>query len=84
MKWIIRFLKKFKQLQSFDALWKSLAVYPGYCALNKDNRRILQWTGKEMRNLVKGILACFAAALRRPSAVARPILANADLCLIDC
>ena len=28
MKWIMRFLKKYWQLQTFDAIWKSLAAYP--------------------------------------------------------
>ena len=81
MKWIIGFLKKFKRLQSFDAIWKSLAVYPGYSAPNKEYSRISQWTGKEMRNLVKVILPCFAASLRRPSAVERPIFAKALTCV---
>jgi len=69
MKWIIGFLKKFRRLQSFNDIWKSLAVYPAYSALNKQYSQISQWTGKEMRNLVKVILLYFAAALLRPSAI---------------
>ncbi|KAG0132972.1 hypothetical protein HOY82DRAFT_483212, partial [Tuber indicum] len=41
-KWVIGFLKKFKPLQSFDAVWKSLAAYPGYSAPNKEYSRISQ------------------------------------------
>ena len=81
MKCIIGFLRKYKRLQIFDALWKSLAVYPGYSALNKEYCRISQCTGKEMRNLVKVILPCFAASLCRPSAVELPIFTQAPTCI---
>ncbi|KAG0132971.1 hypothetical protein HOY82DRAFT_459395, partial [Tuber indicum] len=37
--------------------------------------------GKEMRNLVKVILACFAASLHRPSAAERPIFTQALTCV---
>ncbi|KAG0633391.1 hypothetical protein HOY80DRAFT_896568 [Tuber brumale] len=67
MKWIIRFLKKYKTLQAFDAVWKNLPAYPGYSPPNKEYSRVSQWTGKEMRNLVRGLLPCFAAALCHPS-----------------
>ena len=76
-----RILKKFKRLQSFDAIWKSLAVYPGYSAPNKEYSRISQWNEKEMRNLVKVILPCFAAALCRPSTTERPIFTKALTCV---
>ena len=74
MKRIIRFLKKYKRLQTFEAIWKSLAVDATYSAPNKVYRQIIsQWTGKEIRNVVKAILPCFAISLRRPSAVQCPI-----------
>ena len=73
IKWIIRFLKKYKQLQGLDAIWKSLAAYPGYSAPNKEYSRIFQWTRKEMRNLVKVILPCFVASLCRSNAAEYPI-----------
>ena len=68
-------------MQTFDAIWKSLAVYPAYSAPNKEYSRVSQWTGKEMRNLVKVILPCFAASLRRPSAVERPIFTQSLICV---
>jgi len=68
MQWIIRFLKKYKGLQIF-AIWKSLAVYPGYSASNKEKNQISQWTGKELRNIAKVIRPCFAASLRLPNAM---------------
>ncbi|KAG0633524.1 hypothetical protein HOY80DRAFT_1104646 [Tuber brumale] len=37
MKWIIGFLKKYKRLQAFDAIWKNLPAYPGYSLPNKDH-----------------------------------------------
>ena len=81
MKWLIGFLKKYKRLQTFDAIWKNLSAYPGYSAPNKEYSRISQWTGKEMRNLVKVILPCFAASLSRPSAAERPIFTKALTCV---
>ena len=82
MKRIIRFLKKYKQLQTFNAIWKSLAVYPAYSAMNKVYSRIIsQWTGKEIRNVVKAILPGFAISLRRPSAVQCTILNYALTCV---
>ena len=35
IKWIIGFLKKYKRLQTFDAVCKSLAAYPGYSRQTK-------------------------------------------------
>ena len=77
MKWIVGFLKKYKQLQTFDTIWKSLAAYPSYSALNKEYSRVSQWTGKEMRNLVQVILPCFAASLCHPNAAEPPIFTKA-------
>jgi len=81
MKWVIRFLKRLKLLQSFDAIGKGLEVYPNYSVQNKEYSQISQWTGKDMRNLVKVILLSFAAALHRPSAVERCIFAKALNCI---
>ena len=81
MKYIIRFLKKYKRLQTFDALWKSLAAHPGYSPLNKEYSPISQWTGKDMRNLIKVILPFFAASLCRPNAAERPIFTKALTCV---
>ena len=81
MKWIIGFLKKYKRLQTFDAIWKSLAAYPSYSAPNKEYSRVSQWTAKEMRNLVKVILPCFAASLCHPNAAERPIFTKALTCV---
>ncbi|KAG0640203.1 hypothetical protein HOY80DRAFT_885059 [Tuber brumale] len=67
MKWIIGFHKKYKRLQAFDAVWKNLPAYPGYSPPNKESSRVSQWTGKEMRNLVRVLLPCFATAICRPS-----------------
>ena len=80
-KWIIGFLKKYKRVPTFDTVWKRLAAYPGYFLPNKEYSRIPQWTGKEMRNLVKVILPCFAASLCRTNAAERPIFAKALTCV---
>ena len=81
MKYIVGFLKKYKRLQTFDTIWKSLAAYPSYSALNQEYSRVSQWTGKEMRNLVKVILTCLAASLCHPNAAERPIFTQALTCV---
>ena len=81
MKWIVRFLKKYKRLQPFHAIWKSLAAYPNYSAPNKEYSEVSQWTGKEMRNLVKVILPCFAACLCHPNAAECLIFTKALTCV---
>src|SRR5947209_5206285 len=68
-------------MQTFDAVWKSLPTYPGYSLPNKEYSRVSQWTGKEMRNLVKVLLPCFAATRWHPSAIERPIFIKALTCV---
>ncbi|KAG0640986.1 hypothetical protein HOY80DRAFT_859151, partial [Tuber brumale] len=81
MKWIIGFLKKYKRLQAFDAVGKNLPAYPGYSPPNKEYSRVSQWTGKEMRNLVRVLLPCFTAALRRPSTTEPLVFTKALTCV---
>ncbi|KAG0131553.1 hypothetical protein HOY82DRAFT_485019, partial [Tuber indicum] len=76
MKWVIGFLKKFKQLQSFAA-----QPIPVILRRYKEYSRISQGTGKDKRHLVKVILPCFAASLCRPSATERPIFTHALTCV---
>ena len=81
MKWIIGFTKKYRWLQTFDAVWKGLAAYPGYSPPNKEYSWISQWTSKVKRNLVEVILPSFAESLSRPHAAERPIFAQALTCV---
>ncbi|KAG0635442.1 hypothetical protein HOY80DRAFT_893052, partial [Tuber brumale] len=81
LKWIIGFLTKYKRLQAFDAVWKNLPAYSGYSPPNKEYSRVSQWTGKEMRNLVRVRLPCFATALCRPSTAERLIFTKALTCV---
>ncbi|KAG0633437.1 hypothetical protein HOY80DRAFT_896527, partial [Tuber brumale] len=81
MKWIIGFLKKYKRLQAFDAIWKNLPAYPGYPRPNKEYSRVSQGTGKEMRNLVRVLLPCFATALCHLSTAERLIFTKGLTCI---
>ncbi|KAG0644868.1 hypothetical protein HOY80DRAFT_1068221, partial [Tuber brumale] len=67
--------------QAFDAVWKNLPAYPGYSSPNKEYSRVSQWTGKEMRNLVRVLLPCFAAVLCHPSTAERLIFTKALTCV---
>ena len=49
VKWIEGFLKKHKQPQAFDDIWKVLPSYPGFNVPKKAYREVTLWQGKEMR-----------------------------------
>ena len=66
MKWIEGFLKKQKQQQAFDEIWKALPPYPVFNVPKMAYREVTQWQGKEMQNLGRCIIAVFASALRDP------------------
>ncbi|KAF8457357.1 hypothetical protein BDZ91DRAFT_645596, partial [Kalaharituber pfeilii] len=72
MGWIQEFLTHHNRLVAFDFIWKRLPPYPSFNPPGKAYRSITQWTGKELRNVGKVILASFAAALRRTSDQERP------------
>ncbi|KAG0641166.1 hypothetical protein HOY80DRAFT_863214, partial [Tuber brumale] len=69
------------KLQAFDAAWKNLPAYPGFSPPNKEYSGVSQWTRKEMRNLVRVLLPCFATALCRPSTAERLIFTKALTCV---
>ena len=66
MKWIEGFLKKHKQQQAFDEIWKALPPYAVFNLPKMACREVTQWQGKEMRNLGHCISPVFASALRDP------------------
>ncbi|KAF8415574.1 hypothetical protein BGX38DRAFT_1074797, partial [Terfezia claveryi] len=63
MKWIQEFLDHIGRLTVFDHIWSRLPPFPGFTRPNKAYRSVSQWQGKEMRNLLRVLLAVFAAAL---------------------
>ncbi|KAF8430232.1 hypothetical protein EV426DRAFT_10373 [Tirmania nivea] len=67
MKWIQEFLSHVGRLTIFDYLWSRLPPFSGFTRLNKAYRSVSQWQGKEMRNLLRVLLAVFTAALSRTS-----------------
>jgi len=66
MEWVEGFLKKQKQQQVLDDAWKEIPPYPGLSVPEKAYREIIQWQGKEMRNLGRCISTVLASALRNP------------------
>ncbi|KAF8445152.1 hypothetical protein BDZ91DRAFT_642868, partial [Kalaharituber pfeilii] len=72
MDWIQGFLTHHNRLVAFDFIWKRLPPYPSFKPPGRAYRSITQWTGKELRDVGKVILASFAAALRRNSDQERP------------
>ena len=69
MKWVMEFLSYVGRTTTFDYMWSRLPPYPGFTRPNKAYRSVSQWQGKEMRNLLRVILAVFTAALDRTSDV---------------
>jgi len=96
MEWVQGFLGKHKRLAVFDEIWSSLQPYSGFTPPKKQYRQITMWSGTEMREVGRVILACFTAAMRRekdssclsPAAQSdlkvaiRAIRALSDFCLI--
>jgi len=66
MDWIQGFLKKHGRQQAFNDAWKALPSYPGFLVPKKANREVMQWQGKEMRNLGHCVLGVLAVASRQP------------------
>ena len=58
------FLKKHGRLQTFDDAWKTLLPYPRFFVPKKAYQEVMQWQGKEMRNLGRCLLGVLAVALR--------------------
>ena len=83
MSWIMGFLKKHGRKERFDAIWKSLSPYLGFTAPNKAYSQVIQWQGKEMRNLVRILLPCFASSLRHSTAREKPLFNKATKCVLN-
>ena len=67
MDWIQGFLKKHARAQAFDDTWKALPPYPAFLVPKKAYRKVMQWQGKEMRNLGRCFLGVLTLALRQPN-----------------
>jgi len=46
MEWVEGFMKKDKQLQAFDDVWKEIPPYPGLSVPKKAYCEVTQWQGK--------------------------------------
>jgi hypothetical protein len=81
MQWLEDFLEKHGQQAIFDDIWKSLPPYPGFYIQKKAYSEVIQWQGKKMRNLGRGILGIHASALQRPTPAQQDPFRNALLCV---
>ena len=72
MNWIIGFLEVNRRLHVFDDIWKMTTSYLGNNLPQKPYRQLTQIQGKEMRAILKIILAIFTASLRRNPDTTRP------------
>jgi hypothetical protein len=87
MSWVQEFLSFVGRLTVFDHIWSRLPPFPEFTILNKAYRSVTQWQGKEMRNLLRVLLAVFTASLSRttdaPTIAARHkgICRQATLCV---
>jgi hypothetical protein len=66
MEWIEGFLEKHKRQQQFDDVWMSMPTFTGLTRPTKVSPEVIQWQGKEMRNLGRFLLEAVAVALRNP------------------
>ena len=81
MNWLRTFLAKHGRLHSFDIAWKTAREYPGFRPFLRGYADVYVWTGKEMRNVLKIVLPCVAAALRNPDPGDRLTFARAIRCV---
>ena len=72
MNWIIGFLEVNGRLYAFDDIWRMTPSYPGNRLPQKPYRQLTQIAGKEMRAILKIILAVFTASPRRNTDTTRP------------
>ena len=63
------FWKKHGRLQVVDNVRKALLPYPELLVPKIAYREVMQWQGKEMRNLGRSILGVLAVSLRQPGGV---------------
>ena len=63
MGWIDLFLQDYKLVGAFDMVWTSFPKHPGVTVPKKPYRLVKQWSGKEMRNLGRVLLAALEATL---------------------
>ena len=79
--WLRTFLAKHGRLHWFDAAWITAREYPGFRPFLRGYAAVYVWTGKEMRNVLKIVLPCMAAALRNPDPGDRVTFARAIKCV---
>ena len=63
MQWLMKFLQKYKRVESFDEVWCSLPSYPGFSLFYRSYMQITQWQGKELRNAVWIVYSMLIVAL---------------------
>jgi hypothetical protein len=83
MIWIEGFLKKHERLAVFDALWAKTPPYTDgeFVKPTKGYREVVQWQGKEMRNLARILLTTLVAALVNPTPRQTPEFDKAIRCV---
>ena len=72
MNWIIGLLEVNGRLHVFDDIWKMTTSYPRNNLPQKPYRQLTQIQGKQMRAILKIILAIFTASLPRNTDTTRP------------
>ncbi|KAI5777561.1 hypothetical protein EDC01DRAFT_778765 [Geopyxis carbonaria] len=83
MNWVEDFLKKHDRADKFDDLWAKTPAYADdrFKPPTKRYREVVQWQGKEMRNLARIILIHFSAALANPSPAQKSDFQEAIRCV---
>jgi len=69
MDWIEGFRTVHNRLNAFDDIWAQMPAYPGNHVPHKPYRSLSQVQGKEMRAILRVLLAVFMAALHRKTNV---------------
>jgi hypothetical protein len=81
MDWVTSFLEQHSIIDKFNQLWAMMPPYPRFARLNKLYSHVTEWSGKEMKALVRVIVPVLAATLLNTSASQRIPFTAAMLCV---
>jgi hypothetical protein len=63
MVWVMSFHKQHSWNNKFNKLAVIMSRYPRFAQLRSPYSRVMQWSGKEMDSLMRGIVPGFASTL---------------------
>jgi hypothetical protein len=73
-KWIFLFMKTYKRLDKYNAIWLLVPAYHNFTPKTKPYEKVSQWNGQEMKEIRRYLLGVVTQSLRGGSPAQHPIL----------